>query len=163
MKTSLQINNGIIATEANKDETLLSVLRSLHIISAKCGCLKGVCGSCTVLINEKPVPSCLIPIGSLTTQSIITLEHFSLTDDYEDIIQGLETANVSLCSFCNSGKIFAIHEILNSSTTPNVAEIARRMRTFTCPCTNTELLIDAVFKSYDIRLERKGILEYGRK
>ncbi len=163
MQTNLQINNGIITTEASKDETLLSVLRSLHVISAKCGCLKGVCGSCTVLINDKPVPSCLIPIGALTSQSIITLEHFSLTDDYEDIIQGLEKANVALCNFCNSGKIFAIHEIINAPNTPNKAEITRRMRTFTCPCTNMELLIDAVFKAYDIRLERKGILEYGRK
>ncbi len=163
MQTSLSINNTVILTDAEKDETLLSLLRNENIISAKCGCTKGICGSCTILMDDKPVPSCLIPIGLITTQRIITLEHFALTDEYEDIIQGLQKANVTLCGFCTAGKIFAIHEIINSEETPTRGDILRRMRTFTCLCTNTELLIDAVLKAYDIRLERKGKLEYGRK
>ncbi len=163
MQISLTINNTVTTTEADKDETLLNVLRKNNIISAKCGCTKGVCGSCTVLINDKPVPACLVPIGSITSQSIITLEQFSLTNEYEDIMQGLSQANVSLCGFCDAGKIFAIHEIINENETPTRNAILRRLRTFTCFCTNIELLIDAIFKAYDIRLERKGKVEYGRK
>ncbi len=163
MPTSLSINHNTIITEADKNETLLSVLRSQQITSAKCGCTKGLCGACTVLINNKPTPSCLVPIGSLTNQAVITLEEFSLTEAYDDIIQGLELANVKLCGFCNTGKIFAIHDIIDTKENPNRNSILRRMRTFTCQCTSVESLIDAIFKSFDIRLEREGQAEYGRK
>ncbi len=157
------INNSMLTANTDNDATLLSFLRSEHITSVKCGCSKGMCGACTVLIDNKPIPSCLVPMGSLRRQNVITLEHFALTEDYEDIIAGLEKANVKLCSFCKTGKIFAIHEIINSQENPNRADILRRMRTFNCLCTSVETLIDAIFKAFDIRLERKGLQEYGRK
>ncbi len=159
----LNLNNNIVNIESDKDETLLSVLRNENITSVKCGCTKGMCGSCTVLINNKPVPSCLVPIGSLTNQNIVTLEHFSLTEEFDDIIQGLDKANVKLCGFCNAGKIFAIHDIINQNENPNRSDIIRRMRTFSCLCVSIESLIEAIFKAFDIRLEREGHLEYGRK
>ncbi len=163
MITQLRINNSTVSIEAKKDETLLTVLRRENITSVKCGCTKGMCGACTVLLDNKPIPSCLVPMGFLSTQHIISLEHFALTNDYEDIIQGLESAEVSLCGFCNTGKIFAIHELINNTETPNRTDIERRMRTYTCPCTNTASLISAIYNAYDIRLERHGREEYGRK
>ncbi len=163
MATNIRINHRTITSDSNKNETLLSVLRSQSIISPKCGCSKGVCGACTVLIDNKPVPACLIPIGSLTTQEVITLEEFALTEEFEDILKGLDLANIKLCGFCNAGKIFAIHDIINTHENPNRIEIIRRMRTYTCQCVSIESLVDAIFKAFDIRLERKGHQEYGRK
>ncbi len=163
MQMNLLLNNNTIRFEGENGETLLSALRRQHITSVKCGCSKGMCGSCTVLIDNKAVPSCLVPIESLTNRKILTLEIFALTNEYDDIMQGLKRANVKLCGFCDTGKIFAIHEILIFDENPNRNDVLRRMRTFSCTCTSVEAMTDAVFKAFDIYTERTGKSEYGRK
>lgn len=160
---NLLLNNKIIPIECNEKETLFSVLRQQEIKSIKCGCKKGLCGACSVLLNNKHIPSCIVPVAAIQNQNIETLESFSETKEYSDIIKGLEIAQVTLCGFCNPGKIFTIHEIISSDEYPNRNDIIRKMKTFTCACTTIESLLDAIYKAYDVRYERIGKVNYGRK
>ena len=63
MKIPVTINGKKIILDENPDEKLLFVLRKQKLISVKIGCEAGKCGFCTVLLNDKPVSSCLIPVG----------------------------------------------------------------------------------------------------
>ena len=163
MKNNYILNNKAVQVECDAQDTLFSLLRKLHIKSTKYGCKNGVCDSCYVLLNKKQVPSCQIPVASVQNQTIETLEHFSLSNEYADIIHGLEKANATLCGYCDSGKIFTIHTIIDSENYPNRNEIITKMKNFTCQCTTIETIIDAIYKAYDIRYERIGKDIYGRK
>ena len=102
MKIPIILNGEKTIIDANGDEKLLSVLRNLNLFSAKNGCEEGKCGYCTVLLDDKPVNSCLIPIGIIRDCSIVTLEFFKKTKDYEDIMKGFSQAGINLCGYCNA-------------------------------------------------------------
>jgi carbon-monoxide dehydrogenase small subunit len=88
------INDEQTQIDAEPDAKLLTVLRQRGLTDTKCGCLEGLCGACTVLLNNLPVPSCLIPVAALRDASIVTLSHFAKTDFYADIQKAFETAGV---------------------------------------------------------------------
>ena len=163
MKMNLLLNNKKIEIDCNEQETLFNVLRRQNIKSIKYGCKSGVCNSCYVLLNNKQVPSCMVPVASIQNQSIETLEYFSHSKEYNDIITSFEKAQISLCGHCNTGRIFAIHNIISSSVYPNRNDIINKMKNFTCGCTTIEILMGAIYKAYDIRYERIGKEKYGRK
>ncbi|MGI5173986.1 2Fe-2S iron-sulfur cluster binding domain-containing protein [Treponema sp. OMZ 840] len=161
MRIPLKINHNSVTVNCEPDQPLAFVLRNLNLFSVKCGCGKGLCGVCTVLIDEKSVPSCLIPVSAVKDQNIITLEHFMKTDAYSDISQAFEKNDVKLCGFCNAGRIFAIHEILEQSQRPEKQLIGEFLRTFSCPCTEDDLLVKTALTAADIRRKRLGSIKYG--
>ncbi len=163
MLVNLNLNTKDINIDCDGDETLLIVLRKFNMVSVKNGRSDGLCGCSTVLLNDKAVPSSLIPIGSLHNQAVITLEHFSTTKEYDDIAQALQSANISLCGFCNAGKIFAIDKMISGDVTPTRSDIFRQMSSFTCTCTNIEKLFNVVLKAFDIRYERLWKDTYAKK
>ena len=82
------LNSSKVILDAKPSESLLEVLRRQGLLSVKEGCTKGRCGSCTVLLDDRPVPSCVIPVGIVRNASIETLEFFLLTKEGEDITAG---------------------------------------------------------------------------
>ena len=109
MRISFTLNGTAIQIEAAANERLLHVLRrEFSLFSLKSSCLNGQCGSCTLLMNGQPVPSCLIPVFKAEGSEIITLEYFKNTEDYKIINAGFEQAGIEMCGFCDAGKIFCI-------------------------------------------------------
>ena len=95
MKIPLLLNDKKIVIETSSPkESLLTVLRRLNYISVKCGCAKGYCGSCMILLDDKIVPSCIVPVALARECKITTLEHFSKTEDYTDITKGFAKAGI---------------------------------------------------------------------
>ena len=93
MKIPLYLNNKKIVLSAEPTESLLSVLRKEKLYSVKCGCQKGMCGNCMILLNDKSAASCLIPVGITRDCHIITLEYFQSNPCYQDIIAGFSKAD----------------------------------------------------------------------
>lgn len=104
MNIPVILNGEKIFFQADSEEKLSAVLRRNGCLSVKTACAKGRCGSCTVLLNEKPVPSCRLPVALAINQKIETLEGFSKSGEYTAIMKGFEKAGIELCGFCNSGK-----------------------------------------------------------
>ena len=86
MNIPMIINNEKILVQSAADASLLSVLRKQRLVQVKRGCELGICGSCTVLMNDKPVPSCKIPVALAMNKEIITLEHFMKDEMYISIM-----------------------------------------------------------------------------
>lgn len=158
MIISFELNASNVYIETNPGERLVHVLRQkFKLLGAKEGCLSGRCGSCMVLMDGQPIPSCIVPIFQVKNHSIITIEHFMKTDDYRDISDGFDTAGVSMCGYCNTGKIFIAHTILLASLRPLKEDIREMFSGNLCRCTNIEDLVAGVKNSGANRRKRQNV------
>ncbi|MDR2068984.1 MAG: aldehyde oxidoreductase [Spirochaetaceae bacterium] len=146
-----------IRTEA--DIRLLNILRdTFKLFGAKCGCLTGICGACSVIFNGNVVPSCLIPAFRIRGCEIITIEGFSQNDEYQDILMGFSQAGVENCGYCDAGKILAVEALLEKIPRPSKTDIIAAFSGIRCRCTDPIRLVEGVLLTADIRQRRL----YGR-
>ena len=156
MKIPLTINDEKIIIDEEPDEKLLFVLRKQNLHSVKRGCEKGKCGFCTVLLNNVPVSSCLIPVGILKNSSIETIEHFSKTKDYQDIEKGFAMAGMDLCGFCNSFKYFSVYKLLKENYRPSTEQLLQLANEDKCHCTEASTFINGILYATAIKHKREG-------
>lgn len=154
MNIPLVLNGERIQLDCAPEKSLLSLLRQNKLFSAKRGCEKGICGSCTVLLDGKPVPSCKIPSVLTMDRKVETLEYFQKSDDYTDIIKGFNRAGIKLCGFCNAGKIFAARTIILSNTKPSRESIRAQVRHLSPCCTDEDTLINGIIYAFDYHIKR---------
>ncbi|MEE0999674.1 MAG: 2Fe-2S iron-sulfur cluster-binding protein [Treponemataceae bacterium] len=154
MKIPFILNNENIVVDTNPDTVLSTILRENAIFSAKKGCDKGFCGACTVLLNNKPVPSCIVPMAIVKDSTIITLEYFCNTEDYQDIKNGFKAADIELCGYCNAGKIFEAYEIISKFDRPEKSFVTKQVSHFPCNCTETAVLVDGILLAANYRRKR---------
>jgi len=138
------LNGESITLEVNPNEVLLEVMRDkLGIKSPKCGCDKGDCGTCTVMINGKTVRSCLVLAIEIDGQEIVTLEGLmdsGLTPLQKSFIEH----NSFQCGFCAPGMILSATELLAKNQKPNKEEIQEALSGNLCRCTGYTPIIDAI-------------------
>ncbi|MCB5260487.1 MAG: (2Fe-2S)-binding protein [Candidatus Cloacimonetes bacterium] len=126
------------------NEILLDVLRDkLGVKSPKCGCERGDCGACTVLLDGKAVRSCLILAVEADKRDIITVEGIS-----QEKLSTLQNAfieyNSFQCGYCAPGIILAVTELLEKNPHPNLAEIKECIAGHLCRCTGYTSIFDAI-------------------
>ena len=137
MKIRFYLNNVAVEIEADADERLADVLRrDFGLLSVRKSCMQGTCGSCTVLLNDHPVPSCRLPIFAVAEKSIITLEAFSATPEYNDIIAAFDKEGITLCGFCSAGTILTAHSIVQKHWNPTDEQIRDAYIGIMCRCTD---------------------------
>lgn len=156
MKIPVKINNEEKMLDIHPSDSLLAVLRKQKIFSPKCGCLEGSCGSCTVLLDGKAVPSCIVPAALARDSEIETLEHFAKSELYADIVKGFSKAGITLCGYCNAGKFFLASQILSSSAKPSRKTIVDLASTLAPCCVNTNMLADGILYAFEFKLARIG-------
>jgi carbon-monoxide dehydrogenase small subunit len=153
------LNGEDVVAKADAERRLVDILRNnFKLLGAREGCLSGVCGSCSVIFNNRVVPSCLIPAFRIRGSEIITIEGFSQTDEYQDIQEGFSRAGVETCGFCDAGKILSVETLLERNLRPSREEILAGFQGVKCRCTEPDSLIEGVLAAWDIRQRRL----YGR-
>ena len=156
MKIPVLLNSEKLILDAKPTESLRDVLRRMGLLSIKEGCGKGKCGACTVLLDDKPVPSCLIPVGILRNATIETLEFFILTKDAEDILAGFKQAGMNLCGFCNSARIFSTYALLKKAYRPSTEDLEKLADSVSCNCTDRKTFMNGVMYATALRHDREG-------
>jgi carbon-monoxide dehydrogenase small subunit len=138
------LNDEIRSVDVKPNETLLDVLRDkLGVKSPKCGCDRGDCGACAVLLNGKSVRSCLIFAIECDGQEIKTLEGISqpqLSKLQEAFIQ----FNSFQCGYCAPGVIISATELLEHNPHPDLDEIKEALSGNLCRCTGYTPIFDAI-------------------
>jgi len=125
-------------------ETLLEVLREkLGVKSPKCGCDRGDCGACNVLLNGRSVRSCLILAVEVDGQEIITVEGIS-KDGLSKVQEAMIDNNAFQCGFCAPGIIISATELLNNNQHPTLDEIKEALSGNLCRCTGYLPILEAV-------------------
>lgn len=161
MKIQLTLNNKECIIESDPSEKLVDVLRREKITSVKRGCLSSSCGSCYVLLDDRTIPSCHVPVGLVQGCRITTLEYFAKTDFYNDIIKGFEKAGVSLCGYCNAGKIFSAYEVLRFMTEPTREKILTITGRLNDCCVEQNVLINGILYAYSIHFDKEKLRKNG--
>lgn len=130
----LTINGDSYAVEAEADMPLLWVLRDLLALTGtKYSCGIGQCGACTIHLDNKAVRSCMLPVSSIGTRHITTIEGLSNNDEHP-LFEAWLTEQVSQCGYCQPGQIMSAAALLQANPNPTDAEINRAMAGNLCRC-----------------------------
>ena len=126
-------------------ESLLYVLRErLGLLGSKGACEQGECGSCSVLVDDALVCSCLVLAGAAVGQRILTIEGIAPEGSPSDVQQAFVDAGAVQCGFCTPGLIMAAHALLDRTPAPTEFEIREELSGNVCRCTGYGRIIDAV-------------------
>ncbi len=141
--------------DVNPHSRLSSILRdNFGLLSTKESCYNGECGACTVLLDDEPVPACVIPVFTVKNRSVVTLEGFEKTENYEIIRKSLKSSGCNLCKYCYQGRILVIHHLLQQYSELNDNEIFEALSGNRCECTDFKSLKKGI-KLANLTLNRK--------
>ena len=126
-------------------QTLLETLReNLKITGTKEGCGEGECGACTVLLDSKPVNSCLVLAVEADGAEIVTIEGLSDNGNVDPIQEAFIEKGAVQCGFCTPGFIMSAKALLDQNPQPTVEEIKHGITGNLCRCTGYKQIIDAI-------------------
>ena len=142
---SFKLNGREVSVSTPPAYTLLEILREkLDVTGPKEDCGKGECGACTVLMNGKPVLSCLVLISQAQGAEIVTSEGF-MRDGFPDYVQKAFVDNGAVqCGHCIPGFIVSTEALLSRSPNPSLADIKTALAGNLCRCTGYASIIRAV-------------------
>ncbi|HWK63850.1 MAG TPA: (2Fe-2S)-binding protein [Rhizobiaceae bacterium] len=125
--------------------TLLEALREGQgLTGTRRGCEQGACGSCTVLVDGKPMMSCLLPIETIEGAAITTVEGLTPAAGLHPIQEAFLEGFATQCGFCTPGMIMATAGLLAENPEPTREDAIRAISGNICRCTGYEAIIDAV-------------------
>ena len=144
-EVSFSVNSRPVNTVVDGAATLLEVVRDhLNLIGTKEGCNEGECGACTVLIDGKPVDSCIYPAILVDGHSVVTVEGISSTDIGRAVQEAFLDAGGIQCGFCTPGFIVTITALLEHDPAPSQGDVRVALAGNICRCTGYSQILDAV-------------------
>ncbi|HSV21568.1 MAG TPA: (2Fe-2S)-binding protein [Xanthobacteraceae bacterium] len=148
MAVSLKVNGATYSVPAEPDTPLLYVLRNdLALNGAKFGCGLAQCGACTVLVDGKPVRSCVTQIGSLGQSEVTTLEGLGMVDKPHPLQQAFIEEQAVQCGYCINGMIMSAKALLDQNPRPTEAQVRDGLAGNLCRCGTHGRIIRAVLKT----------------
>ena len=135
VQVRLQINGQAHSLTVASHRTLLDVLREdLDLTGSKRGCDRGECGSCTVLLDGKPVYSCITLVGQVRGRSIVTVEGLASDGQLDLVQQAFLDEDSGQCGFCTPGFLMSARALLDTNPQPSDSEIREALSGNLCRC-----------------------------
>jgi aerobic carbon-monoxide dehydrogenase small subunit len=142
---ALLVNGETHEVAVESQVTLLEVLREeFGLTGAKEACGTGECGSCTVLLDGRPVLSCLILAVDCVRRSITTIEGIAGSSKLTMVQQSFQDAGAVQCGFCTPGMVLTATALLAESPQPSEMEIKKALEGNLCRCTGYNKIMEAV-------------------
>ncbi len=127
------------------ERKLLWVLRSdFGLTGAKYGCGEGICGACTVLINNKATRSCQVPVKEIKGKEVITIEGLARDGKLHPLQKAFMDHDALQCGFCTPGMIMNAYGLLLEKDQPTEAEIIEGMNDNLCRCGSHVRIVQAI-------------------
>ncbi len=141
----LNINDKPCEVMVYPNDTLLEVLRDeFDLTGSKESCGEGICGSCTVHMDGKPVRSCLTLAMEAQGSRIKTVEGLADGDELSDLQQSFVDHGAVQCGFCTPGMLMSADAFLNENQEPDEKAIRKALAGNICRCTGYAKIIEAV-------------------
>jgi nicotinate dehydrogenase subunit A len=145
---SLKVNGQTRAVPAEPDTPLLYVLRNdLELNAAKFGCGLAQCGACTVLVDGRPVRSCVTEIGSLAGAEITTLEGLGTIDKPHPLQAAFIDEQAAQCGYCINGMIMSAKALLDDTPHPTETQVREGLAGNLCRCGTHNRIVRAVLRA----------------
>ena len=142
---TMTVNGAAHRIDADPDTPLLYALRNdLGLNGAKFGCGLGQCGACTVLVDDKPAFSCLLPIAALADRKVRTIESLGTPEKPGALPAAFEAEQAAQCGYCIGGMIMRAQALLERNTRPTEAELRAHMTPNLCRCGTHMRILRAV-------------------
>jgi aerobic-type carbon monoxide dehydrogenase small subunit (CoxS/CutS family) len=142
-RLELTVNGRRLRAEAEARTTLLDLLRGAGIYGVKGGCATGRCGACAVLLDGRPVASCLTLAVRAQGRSVVTVEGLGTAERPHPLQSAFAEAGASQCGFCTPGLVLGARALLDAVPDPTEAEV-RDALSGLCRCTGYAKPVAAV-------------------
>lgn len=142
---NLTINHKTYELAVNPNLTLVDLLRDeLGLTGSKKGCGLGECGACTVLLNGRPVNSCILLAVEADGRDVLTIEGLESEAGLDPIQQAFMDKGAIQCGFCTSGMVLTAKDLLNKLPNPSEQQIREAISGNLCRCTGYQKIVEAV-------------------
>ncbi|MBA4421120.1 MAG: hypothetical protein C0391_08220 [Anaerolinea sp.] len=141
---TLHINGRTHNIALSPNLTLLTVLRDLGYTDVKCGCEKGDCGACAILLNGVAVNSCLVLAWQADEGEIITAAGLGTIENPHPLQTAFSDAGAIQCGYCTPGMIISAKSLLDQKPHPTEAEIRDAISGNLCRCTGYAQIVQAI-------------------
>ncbi len=148
IEVTFKVNGKQVTVSTPPDRVLLDILREdLLLTGTKEGCREGECGACTVLLDGKPVNSCLVFASQLEGKEITTIEGLAQKGKLHPLQQAFIDEGAVQCGFCIPGMIMSAKALLDKNPHPSVEDVKEALSGNLCRCTGYKKIIKAVLKA----------------
>ncbi|HPY80028.1 MAG: 2Fe-2S iron-sulfur cluster binding domain-containing protein [Erysipelotrichaceae bacterium] len=144
MEVKFVLNHMDIVVNARPDEYLAETLRNLGILSVRVGCNESNCGTCTVLINDKPAMSCSVLTAQVEGKKVTTVE--DIQEEANKIADYFSDEGADQCGFCLVGFALVVHALTKEYKDPTDEEIRNYLVGNLCRCSGYHAQFLAVKK-----------------
>jgi aerobic carbon-monoxide dehydrogenase small subunit len=144
----LRVNGEDHEVLIKSNRTLIEVLRQdLHLTGAKEACGMGACGACTVLVNGKPVHSCITLAEEVEGKEVETIEGLAQGAKLHPLQKAFMDYHAFQCGFCTPGVIMAAKALLNRNLRPTEQEVKSAISGNLCRCTGYGNIVEAILSA----------------
>ena len=145
---ALRVNGESRSVDVEPDTPLLYVLRNdLELNGPKFGCGLAQCGACTVLLEGKPVRSCVTPVSAAAKGRVTTIEGLGSTEKLHPLQKAFIEEQACQCGYCGNGMVMSAKALLEKNPRPTEREIKQALNGHLCRCASHNRIVRAVQKA----------------
>lgn len=142
------LNGATVSVDADPDQALLDVLRGrLGITSPHFGCGAGECGACRVMIDDRAMASCDLPMWSVEDKDVVTLEGLGTPEQPHPLQRAFISEQAMQCGYCVSGILISAAALLKRNPSPTEAEVRAALDRNLCRCGSHNRMVRAVLRA----------------
>ena len=148
-KYEFRVNGRAVSVDSwDASQPLLYILRNtLGLRAAKFGCGLAQCGACTVLLDGKPVRSCVTPIQQVTGRAVTTLEGLGTPEKPDRVQSAFIAEQAAQCGYCTNGMIMATTALLRQTPHPTLEQAKQALGGNLCRCGTHTRILAAVIRA----------------
>ncbi len=153
---SLTVNGERVNERVEARKTLVDFLRDdLGLTGSHVGCEHGVCGACTVRVDDAVVRGCLMLAAQCNGANVVTIEGASDANEIGDLQAAFEARNALQCGYCTPGMLLTAQELLANGAVPSRDAIREHISGNYCRCTGYHAIVDAIESVAQTRAEKR--------
>jgi carbon-monoxide dehydrogenase small subunit len=148
MKLRFEVNGQQVETDVAPRMTLCDCLRhQLKLTGTHAGCEQGVCGACTVIVDDSAVRSCLLLAIQVEGACVVTVEGLAQGEELSPLQQAFRKHNALQCGFCTAGMLTTLHALLSDEPAADEERIRDVLSGNLCRCTGYIPIVAAALEA----------------
>jgi carbon-monoxide dehydrogenase small subunit len=141
----MKLNGEEVVVQVEPAARLVDVLREqLELTGTKVACAEGECGACTVLLDGRPVASCLVPALKAQGREVLTVEGLAPLGELHPLQEAFIAHGAVQCGYCTPGMLLSAKALLDSNPHPTEEEIRVAISGNLCRCTGYAKIVEAI-------------------